>query len=69
MHSFDCAGCGIHVLVVGAEPHPENVLCLECRFLDGLDDDAVREEAREFFRRLHRAALDAPPRPEEQQPP
>lgn len=52
MYEFDCAKCGLHVIEVVGEPHPENVYCLECRWIESLEGED-RAAAEEFFAKIH----------------
>ena len=51
MTEFDCQRCGIHVVAIVGEPHPENLYCQECRFIEGLEGEDKRQ-AEEFFHRI-----------------
>jgi len=50
-HEFDCERCGIHVIVIVGESHPENVLCLTCRFIESLDKEDDKEALKRFLER------------------
>lgn len=48
MSEFTCTRCGILVVLIVGEPHPENIYCLECRFIESLDGE-TKAQAESFF--------------------
>ena len=48
MDEYDCARCGIRVVLIVEKHHPENLYCLRCRFIESLEGEA-KEEAAKFF--------------------
>jgi hypothetical protein len=52
MYSFTCARCGILVVMVNGERHPENIYCLECRFIESIEDAEVKAVAAKILDRV-----------------
>lgn len=51
MHEFTCQRCGIVVTKLNEEPHPENIYCLQCRFIEGLDNEEDKAALESFLDR------------------
>lgn len=58
MHKFDCERCHAHVVVIVGDPHPENVLCLTCRFIESLENDEDKEVIEKFLQTHGRSPND-----------
>lgn len=48
MSEFTCARCGALVVLIVEEKHPENIYCLQCRFIESLEGEA-KAQAEAFF--------------------
>ena len=48
---FTCARCGIEVVLIVEDHHPENLYCLDCRFIESLDTDEQKEMAAKILDR------------------
>jgi hypothetical protein len=42
VHEFICQRCGVRVVLIVEKAHPENIYCLECRFIESVEDPADR---------------------------
>lgn len=51
MTEFTCARCGIKVVLIVEEKHPENIYCLECRFIEQLDSDEEKAKVEKMLGR------------------
>jgi hypothetical protein len=48
---FICARCGIKVILIVEDKHPENIYCLTCRFIEGMDSEEDKEAVQAFLDR------------------
>jgi hypothetical protein len=50
MVEYDCQKCRIHVIQFAGPLPTEPRYCLECAFVEGIENPVVRRQAEEFFR-------------------
>ncbi len=51
---WDCEKCGIHIISMIPMPD-ETLYCLECRFVEGIEDPEAKQQAEEFLKRRDRS--------------
>lgn len=59
MKEFKCERCGINVMAFFDVP-PETLYCLECRFVESIDDPEEKRKAAEFVDRRRAEFFDRP---------